>query len=73
MKKVSEGINRRIRVVRQRHGLTQEKFALDLGITPQYLSMVETGARNPSYALILGILYKFGGTEGWLVGRFPPE
>ena len=67
MKKISSGVNKRIREVRKEQNMTQEQFASILGITPQYLSLLETEARNPSYCLLLGILYKFGGDEDWLV------
>jgi len=36
----------RVRALRQARGLTQEKLAEQLGVTPRYLAGTERGARN---------------------------
>ena len=39
-------MNQRIRAVRESLGLSQEKFALSIDLTKNYISLVETGKRQ---------------------------
>lgn len=42
-------IGRRIELVRKELSLTKEKFAKNIGITPQYLGVIEKGDSALSY------------------------
>lgn len=66
MPKVESGIGNRISELREREGLTQEKFGVKLGVTQQYVGALEAGKRNPGAALIFMISKKFGVPEAWL-------
>ena len=43
---ITEDLGRRIRELRQKTGLSQEKFALKIGMDRTYFSSVEAGKRN---------------------------
>lgn len=43
---------RRIRSLRLERGMSQEELALNAGITPAYLGMVERGEKNPTLVTI---------------------
>lgn len=45
----------RIRALRERQGLTQEHFADQCGISVSFASLLERGARSPSYETLLQI------------------
>lgn len=45
----------RIRALRERQGLTQEAFADQCGISVSFASLLERGARSPSYETLLQI------------------
>ncbi len=55
-------IGNQIRSLRQRHGITQEAMAKDLGITPQAVSKWERGVATPDIALLPDISAYFGVT-----------
>lgn len=61
-------VGERVRQVRVISGLSQTAFGAELGIGQQVMSFIETGARMPSQAVLLAILYRFGGNEEWLIG-----
>lgn len=46
---------KRVRVLRQAKGLTQEALALDAEIDLTYLGGIERGRRNPTLLVIVGI------------------
>ena len=46
---------RRIRVLRARHGLTQETLSARCGISVSFASLLERGARSPSYETLVRI------------------
>lgn len=46
---------RRIRLLRARHGLTQESFSARCGISISFASLLERGARSPSYETLVRI------------------
>ncbi len=51
-------MGRRIKIRRKELGLTQEKLAENLGVSPNHLSGVETGTQNPTPDyLLLGSLH----------------
>jgi transcriptional regulator with XRE-family HTH domain len=45
-------LGRAAKVVRVRHGRTQEQVARSSGLHPTYISDIERGARNPSWEAI---------------------
>jgi len=48
-------LGRRIRMLRERQGLTQEEFAAQCGISVSFASLLERGARSPSYETLVQI------------------
>ncbi|MGD0399964.1 MAG: XRE family transcriptional regulator [Syntrophobacteraceae bacterium] len=38
---------------RKKKGITQEALARDLGVSPPFISQIESGQKNPSYALLM--------------------
>ena len=43
---ITKDLGKRIRELRQQTGLSQEKFALKIGMDRTYFASVETGKRN---------------------------
>ncbi|MDQ3262986.1 MAG: helix-turn-helix domain-containing protein [Myxococcota bacterium] len=50
-----KGLAHRIRSLRERQGLTQEDFARQSGISVSFASLLERGARSPSYETLLQV------------------
>lgn len=68
-------MNRRIREVRVQSGLSQTEFAEKIGLSKNYISLVETGNRMPSDRTITDICREFRVDEVWLrtgVGQMHP-
>ena len=62
-----ETIGERIRLVRQSAGVSQHKFAAEIGWTQSYVSQVESGGRhNISDGYLQSIQCLFGVDMGWL-------
>lgn len=59
-------MNKRIAEVRKAVNLTQEKFAAQLGLTRNFLWMIEKGDRVPSSRTISDICREFNVNEKWL-------
>lgn len=59
-------MNERISQVRKNAGLTQEKFAARIGLTRNFVWMIEKGERIPSDRTIADICREFGVSETWL-------
>lgn len=59
-------INGRIKQVRISANLTQTEFAERIGLTKNYISLVENGQRAPSDRTINDICREFGVNETWL-------
>lgn len=59
-------MNERIALVRKENDLTQDDFAMRLGLTKNFISLIETGKREPSDRTIKDICLKFGVNETWL-------
>lgn len=59
-------MNERIKQVRTNAKLTQTEFADKLGLTKNYISLVENGNREPSDRTINDICDKFGVNPVWL-------
>lgn len=59
-------MNERIRSVRAAAGLTQQEFAEKLGLTKNFISLIENGQRGPSDRTVRDICRIFGVNEIWL-------
>ena len=59
-------MNNRISAVRKHFGLTQEEFGKRLGISRNYVWMLERGEREPSQRTIKDICDKFNINDSWL-------
>lgn len=59
-------MNERIKQLRKDLKLTQESFSSKVGITRQYLSLLESGERDPSDLVLNAICREFGVRRVWL-------
>lgn len=59
-------MNERIALVRKSLGLTQEKFAEQIGLSRNFMWMIESGTRVPSDRTISDICREFNVNETWL-------
>ena len=57
---IQEKVGNRIRELRQQTGLSQEKFALKIGMDRTYFASVENGKRNISVVNLEKIANGFG-------------
>ncbi|MCX4529739.1 MULTISPECIES: helix-turn-helix domain-containing protein [unclassified Streptomyces] len=61
----------RLRDLRRRAGLTLEAAAARARLSPAHLSRLETGRRQPSLPLLLGLARTYGTTVSELLGETP--
>lgn len=59
----------RIKLLRQALGLKQVDLAAKLKITPQAVSIYETGEREPNLKNLIAISRALGTTTDWLLGE----
>jgi transcriptional regulator with XRE-family HTH domain len=59
-------VNKRIMQVRKQIPLNQDDFADALGLTKNFISLIETGKREPSDRTIRDICREFNVNEVWL-------
>lgn len=59
-------MNERIKAVRKYYGLNQDDFAARIGLTKNFISLIETGGRVPSDRTISDIAREFSVSETWL-------
>ena len=59
-------MNTRIAFVRKNQKLSQQEFADRLGLTKNFISLLETGGRTPSERTLSDICDKFGVDPTWL-------
>lgn len=59
-------MNSRINEIRQAKGLTQSAFAEAIGLSRNYIAMLEAGDRSPSDRTISDICRAYGVDEVWL-------
>jgi len=45
---IKRAVGKRIKIVRQRSGLTQDQLAERVGLSPKYISGIERGVENPT-------------------------
>lgn len=62
-----------LRALRRRRGLTLEAAAQRAGLSPAHLSRLETGRRQPSLPMLLGLARIYGTTVSELLGESAPE
>ncbi|GAA4892261.1 XRE family transcriptional regulator [Streptomyces coeruleoprunus] len=62
-----------LRSLRRRRGLTLEAAARRAGLSPAHLSRLETGRRQPSLPMLLGLARVYGTTVSELLGETAPE
>ncbi|MFJ8693086.1 XRE family transcriptional regulator [Streptomyces roseolilacinus] len=58
-----------LRALRRRRGLTLEAAARRAGLSPAHLSRLETGRRQPSLPMLLGLARTYGTTVSELLGE----
>ncbi|MCQ4043949.1 helix-turn-helix domain-containing protein [Streptantibioticus rubrisoli] len=63
------GLGVRLRERRRRSGLTLEAAAARVGLSPAYLSRLETERRQPSLPVLLGLSRAYGTTVAELLGE----
>lgn len=59
-------MNDRIKKIRLEVGLTQDQFAKRIGLSRNYIAMIEIGQREPSDRTIGDICREFNVSEHWL-------
>lgn len=59
-------MNKRIASIRAEHHMNQGEFAEKLGLTRNYISLIENGKREPSVRTIQDICRTFSVNEVWL-------
>lgn len=59
-------MDKRIKKIRADFGVTQEKFAERIGLTRNYINLIETGRRVPADRTISDICRIYGVNEEWL-------
>lgn len=59
-------IGKRINYIRKEAKLRKNKFALEIGISPSYVSQIELGKKYPSDHIIKFICFRFNVNEDWL-------
>lgn len=59
-------MNTRIAIIRKNSKLTQEQFGQRMGISKNYVNLIENGKKNPGDRLISDICREFSVNEEWL-------
>lgn len=59
-------MHERINKIRTEAGLTQEKFASRMGISKNYVNLIENGKKQPGDRLLADICREFNVNETWL-------
>ena len=59
-------MNERIAIIRKKEGMTQEAFAKEMGISKNYMNLIENNKKNPGDRLISDICRRFNVNEEWL-------
>jgi len=67
------GLGLRLRELRRAQGLSLEAAADRVGLSPAHLSRLETGARQPSLPVLLGLSRVYGRPVSELLGESPPR
>lgn len=62
-----EGLGKRIRELREKAGITQQKLAEIAGVSSVHMSNVETGIALPGVEVVVRIANYFGVTTDWIL------
>lgn len=65
MKKINSGIGKRIKGIRIKQGLTQDRFGGMIGVSQRYVGMMESGKRKPSQWLLEYMAKVFNVSANW--------
>ena len=57
---IKHAVGKRIKIVRQRNGLTQEQLAEQIGLSPKYISGIERGVENPTMDILIRVAKMLG-------------
>ena len=57
---IKRALGKRIKIVRQRNGLTQDQLAERVGLSPKYISGIERGVENPTMDILLRVATMLG-------------
>ena len=57
---IKRAMGKRIKIVRQRNGLTQDQLAEQVGLSPKYISGIERGVENPTMDILLRVATMLG-------------
>ncbi len=57
---IKRAVGKRIKIVRQRSGLTQDQFAEQVGLSPKYISGIERGVENPTMDILIRLAKMLG-------------
>ena len=66
-------LGKRIHMLRNACGLTQDELASDLFVSRSGISNYETGNRTPDIAMLRKMCEKFGVSMNYLLGSCPPD
>ena len=50
---IKQAVGKRIKIVRQRSGLTQDQLAEQVGLSSKYISGIERGVENPTMEILI--------------------
>lgn len=65
-----ESLGRRVKLARRRAGIRQADLAKRLGISYQYMSMIETGKRKLSLGMLVSLANELGVTTEYLLNGY---
>jgi transcriptional regulator with XRE-family HTH domain len=57
---IKRAVGKRIKIVRQRSGLTQDQLAEQVGLSPKYISGIERGVENPTMDILICLAKMLG-------------
>ena len=57
---IKRAVGKRIKIVRQRNGLTQDQLAEQVGLSPKYISGIERGVENPTMDILIRVAKMLG-------------
>ena len=68
-----KSVGKKIREVRRKHDLTQEKLAEDINVTSPYIGQMERGERGVSLETLIAISNRLGITIDYLLSDYYNE
>lgn len=63
------GLPEKLRLLRERAGMSQRNVAQRLGVSPAIISAYENGERTPSLENLLGLSYLYKCSTDYLLGK----